>query len=679
LPTLIFLISKEAMVGPSAERGMRGPMPGGEMGRRAAEGLPPGGEPGRSRPDPGIAAVVDAFLDRIETEGSLFGITTALRTARRETGELDSGEVTAVTGHYVRPPGFEAASRWLRDEHVVVLEGPAGTGKRAGAIALLREVTDGPLVALSPMSSPHDLAVAGYRRGWGYLIDGHARPAAEVESDTLWRGVREAVRSAGAFLAVTTTPGVPGLESVRRVAWQRPPLPEVVGACLGGVIDDDMVRKAAESGSADYVMTKVAGLARRIADGAEPAATIQEFDLTPDDRVRAWFDGNPSRQDVLEVTTLAFFPGGTERSFELRLKKLAAALECTLPTGEASPDGNSGKLSQGRARCNSERSLITVGRIRTGRGSRRAVLFKAPGYRRRVVAELWVRYPTEFWDAVKTWLDGLVRTGDDLPIAAGLALLAEVSLDEVEDSYLDPWSHGQLGERGRKVAAYVLWMMCFGVGLAPEALRIADRWAGSPDKDPRHAAALAFSGELGVRFPAEAADRLWHLVATGGDDESFLADALARLFVTLVDTGGGDAVLAELDRALTGATDMWGRALALKATLAVLSVPGRRDPLAALVFLRERPARAELVGRLWATITRSRAYRENALAALERALATLPASPAATRDVIALGSAIAGALPPVEVAALIQDLRATGKLVAAASSMWVLLTTLDGA
>lgn len=643
-----------------------------------AAGLP-GGEPRNSRTEPGIAGIVDAFLDRIETEGSLFGITTALRAARRETGELDPGEVTAVTGHYVRPPGFEATAQWLRDEHVVVLEGPAGAGKRAGAIALLREVTDGPVVVLSPLVSPRDLAAGGYRPGCGYLVAGHARPAAEVESDSLWRSARDAVRSAGAFLIVTTTPGVPSLEPVRRVAWQRPPLPEVLGACLGGVIDDDMVRKAAESGSADYVMTNVAGFARRIAEGADPATAIQDFDLTPDDRVRAWFDGNPSRQDVLDVTALAFFPGGTERSFESRRGKLAAALESMFPTAEEPHDLGSGRLSQGRVRCHSAHGLITVSRIRTGRGSRRAVLFKAPGYRRRVIAELWTRYPTEFWDAVKSWLDGLVRTGDDLPIAAGLALLAEVSLDEVEESYLDPWSAGQLGEHGRRVAASVLWMMCFGVSLAPEALRIADRWAGSGDEDPRHTAALAFSGELGVRFPAEAADLLWHLVTASVDDESFLTDALARLFVTLVDTDGADAVLSELDRALTGATDMWSRTLALKATLAVLSVPGRRDSLAVFAFLRERPDGSALVGRLWAAVARSRVYREIALVALEKALAALPASPAATRDVIALGNAIARALPPVEVATLKQDLRSTGRLAAAASSMWVLLTTLDEA
>lgn len=634
-----------------------------------------GRAPRSSRPEPGIAEIVDAFLDRIETEGSLFGVTTALRvTARRETGELDPGEVSAATGHYVRPPGFEAACRWLCDEHVVVLEGPAGAGKRAGAIALLREIAEGPIVALSPVVSPHDLAAGDYLPKRGYLVSGHASPAPEIESDSVWRSVRDTLRTAGAFLVVTTTPGVPRLESVRRVAWQRPPLPEIVGACLGGGIDDDMVRKAAESASAGYVMTKVAGFARRIAEGADPAVAIQEFDLTPGDRVRAWFDQNPLRRDVLDVTALAFFPGGgTERAFESRLAKLVAALEGTLPTGEAPRRGGAEGLSQARTRCRSEHSLITVGRISTGRGSRRAVLFKAPEYRGRVIAELWVRYPTDFWDGVKIWLDELVRTGDDLPVATGLALLAETSLDEVEDSYLEPWSAGQLGERGHKVAAYVLWMMCFGVGLAPEALRIADRWAGSGSEDQRRTAAIAFSGELGVRFPAEAAHRLWHLVTTGPDEASFVTGALVRLFVTLVDTDGGGAVLSELDRALTTATDMWSRTLAFKATLAVLSAPGRRDALAALVSLRVRPAQASLVGRLWAAVARSRAYREGALTALGKALAALPASPAATREVTTLGNAIAEALPPADVAALRQDLRSTGTT----SSMAVLLKALN--
>lgn len=631
---------------------------------------------GRSHPEPAVAETVDAFLSRIETEGSLFGVMAALRvTARRETGELGRGELDAVTGHYVRPPGFELARRSLQEEHLVVLEGPAGTGKRAGAIALLREVTDGPIVALSPMVSPHDLAAGDYRRGWGYLIAGHASPATEVESGSLWRSVRERVREAGAFLVVTMMPGVAGIEPIRHVAWQRPPLPEVVTACLGGVIDDELVRKAVESGSADYVMRDVAGFARRIAEGADPATAIHEFELVPDDRVRAWFDGNPSRQDVLDVTALAFFPGATERSFESRLAKLAAALEGTLPTGGASRDNDAEELPQGRIRCRSAHGLITVGRVSTGRGSRSAVLFKAPGYRRRVIAELWTRYPTGFWDAVKNWLDGLVTAGDDLPLAAGLALLAEVSLDEVEDSYLDPWADGQLGPRGRKVAANVLWMMCFGVSLAPEALRIADRWAGSGSEDQRYTAAIALSGELGVRFPVEAARRLWQTVVAGADDESVATEAFVRLFVTLVDTGGAEVVLSELDRALAAANDMWSRTLAFKATLSVLSVPGRRYSSAALALLREQPAHTALVGRLWAAVTRSRAYRESALAALGKAFAALSANPASTREVTALGHAIAEALPPVDIAALKQHVRAAGK---GTSSTGDLLDALSG-
>jgi hypothetical protein len=428
-----------------------------------------------------------------------------------------------------------------------------------------------------------------------------------------------------------------------------------------------------ESGSADYVMTDVAGFAWRIAEGADPATAIQEFDLAPDDRVRAWFDGNPTRQDVLDVTALAFFPGATERSFESRLAKLATALEGTLPTRAASRDNGAEELPQGRIRCRSTHGLITVGRVSTGRGSRCAVLFKVPGYRRRVIAELWARYPTDFWDAVKTWLDGLVSTGDDLPPAAGLALLAEVSLDEVEDAYLDPWADGQLGPRGREVAAYVLWMMCFGVSLAPEALRIADRWAGSGSDDQRHTAAIALSGELGVRFPVEAARRLWQLVVAGDDEESVATEALVRLFVTLVETEGAEAVLSELDRALGAANDMWSRTLAFKMTLSLLSVPGRRCPSAVLGLLREQPAHTALVGRLWAAVARSRAYRENALVALGEALAALPASPASTLDVTALGRAIAEALPPVDLAALRQDLRAAGK---GTSSMGDLLDAL---
>jgi hypothetical protein len=224
--------------------------------------------------------------------------------------------------------------------------------------------------------------------------------------------------------------------------------------------------------------------------------------------------------------------------------------------------------------------------------------------------------------AIREWIDRVAGDRERPDLAAALAMLAAGPAEAVESRFLEPWSRGTLGTAGKATASYVLWWMCDEESTATRAMRIAVRWAESDDADQRVTAMMAFSGELGVAFPAEAAGRLWHLMTRTGELCVGGFSALARLFAVLVDqAGAAGAVLATLDaqreRYCLDGGPRWMCRITVEAILAVLMAQSHRTARPAVAeFLHLQPDRAPVVARLWAAVLRSPRTGEDGLAAL---------------------------------------------------------------
>ncbi|WP_433677955.1 hypothetical protein [Nocardia sp. CA-119907] len=110
----------------------------------------------------------------VHAAGARFGISDAPETLGPLTGKLNASDIANLTVGYVRPEPFGTAFKALEQVHAIVLEGPSGTGKRAGATMLLHELATGPLESLPPTTSIEKLATYQYKAGQGYLVtDSH--------------------------------------------------------------------------------------------------------------------------------------------------------------------------------------------------------------------------------------------------------------------------------------------------------------------------------------------------------------------------------------------------------------------------------------------------------------------------------------------------------------------------
>lgn len=632
-----------------------------------------------------------------------FGIATATeRSGRaRATGLLEGDEIDALLRSYVRPDCFDDAGGELSRTGVVVLTGPQGTGKRSGAVALLRE-TVGPsadYVVLSPDLSLDQLAERTFDAGVGYVIldrtgtAGTTGGAAGPSSDFDWRRVRDQLRRHRAHLVITTVHGVAGRppEAVRHLPWRPPALDKVVRTRLVQArTPQETVDRAVAGIPPGCPIAVAAEVAQRIAAGADPDQAWKEHSGSAPQAVQEWFGVEEERslREVAEVTTLAFAPGIGRRAFESLQDILERLLEPVYFTPEAAPPPSDTAAPDAAVRSaapdsqdrqHQARSVRPVDRRRSlarnalistqmqvyGATTREVMVFADAELRRWVLQALWRDHPTEYWDAVRHWLGVVVDAAPDpalqLSIASGLALLGHIAFDEVVQSYLDPWARGESGETGRNLAAYVLWYMCLEETQAAAALTLARTWAQSTHLTLRGTALFAFSGQLGVTFPTDAVKWLWAVLRSGVLDKWAERElglrAWAQLFLTLVDCQEDAGIVLDAlahrirkeRRARSAAYSETGL-LILETSLRVFTATERLSGRPAVArYVADRPKEAEVVAELWAAILCYRPLRRSALSAL---VVTARALPAVTSDptalAVRLGHSLVAALPQVE-------------------------------
>ncbi|MFP3988663.1 hypothetical protein U9R90_14355 [Streptomyces sp. E11-3] len=618
------------------------------------------------------------FYGSLNAPQAHFGIGGAASPGMRgaATGWLDASEIDAVLESYTEPSMFDDAVKALERDSVVVLVGPAGVGKRSGAVALLREVSDSTeYVVISPDQSVAQLAARTFSKGTGYVLLDRVNEESAGTADFDWRRVRDQVRGQEAHLVVTTVHEVEGEapDLVCHVPWQAPDLGDALRLRLRkGGCAEAVVGEAVDQLPVGCQIAEVAAAAGRIIQGDDPGGVWQEYGSSAARPIRDWFAGDRSLQEIAEVTTLGFATGAGRRAFESYQELLEPRLVPAFPESPPAAPAAQEPPSDGapevvavprptpdRRRSLARNELVTTEEQTHGSIARTVMVFPSPSYRQWVLEELWANYSTSYWNGVRDWLTELTLEEPDselqMSIASGLALLARPAFDEVADCYLRPWAQGTAGPQGRSMAALVLWWMCLDETLAATALALCRSWAQSGDPGPRLTAALAFSGQLGVRFPTDAVKWLWHLISQGGGDSGEAMVSMAALVAVLTqcreDAGVVlDALVYRLRKQRKTAVATRLKTMTFDTVLVVLSVRDLRTRVPVAAVLAERhPQLRVKIAELWAGVLCNRPRRVSALRTLRDTLRALDSTCEKPRVVAEqLGRELGAALPPGE-------------------------------
>ncbi|MFJ3231605.1 hypothetical protein [Streptomyces sp. NPDC086787] len=638
--------------------------------------------------------VYNNFYGSVDAAGAAFGFGTRPATPGLAPGLVAPEAVAAALRFHLRPePCFTEALGRLRAEHLVVLIGPDGCGRGAGALALLRRTAgEGiPLHSLSPANALADLATTAHiKEGRAYVIRDYVGEA-NVEAVQAYEIGRlsEELRRKNAYLVITADEGTRLRLALkdRCVQWHAPEPVELFRHCLGLLPSSGTAQPGPGPGAGPEtepgpeLLASVAEqrrpadvVAAAVAFAKDPAAAVETLRDRDSESVRDWFRVKPSADDLVPLAALAFLEGVPERTFESACALLFAHVrnwelhgETLAETPAAEPESTAATgtsrgsaFEQSRARWNDRAvGLVHVER-RPGpgqdadRGERRLV-FASPRIRELVIGELHGLYGYELWYPLRQWLGDLSRLSDldaRLELARGTAVLARYALTEVEEHLLRVWADGLTGQR--VTAALTLQFMCEAEHLAPQALNIALRWADRDRPNRAVTTAMAFTGRLGSLYRLEALNWIWFLIGRG----ERIAFAARRSLVLLLQTAEQEPERALLTlryvrtRVESASRRSAERHAALLPTVQLLEaerLEGTSPVPAAL--LRNIPESARHLGALWTAALLS-PFRGRAVTALCRTLVDLREDPAATDVVSRLGEAMQSAMNDTEWRAL---------------------------
>jgi hypothetical protein len=587
-------------------------------------------------------------------EGASFGISGSRPGSRRMSGPVSQHEMAAALTCYARHDSYRTAARKLESNNLVALIGNAGTGRRTAALNLLHDLVGAGrnVVELSPATTLEQLAGREYRKAPAYLLCDWPKDDVDGSiADFHVREIRRRVRDDGAYLVITGT--TTSLPEEDRILWLPPPARDILRAHR---VAPEVADLAAAQITADHAMTDVVALARDLASGGALDDALGRLESAGRRDVVAWFDGRRTRGELFEMAAMAFTTGLPESRFE----SLLAQLDSLAGIGVEKEDAISADdpMPSRRLLRVAEGSLFSL-------SSERRLEFKVEGHRTHVMRELYQRHGMRLWDPVSEWLHACAAQREpsvQAEIARGIAILASVAdYSYVESTFLTPWARGSGVMRSQATAAMAVSWLCLDERTRPEVLRTVSLWTRASAARPKFTATLAWSGELGIRFPLEAVRMLWWQIRDSEKPVRPAEIALARLFAALTEASGNALPMLDWLAKKIGNDRRIGRAVdpLIRAILSVLSAPADGVGIPTVTtHLRNRRDSAAPLAKLWSAVLVKRPYRKEAMAALYDAVCAFDERDDDDRDrVRALFVALVEALPEKERPLLAHDLR----------------------
>jgi len=475
-------------------------------------------------------------------------------TPQLQVGRLSDARLRRALDAFVPPGGYFAARDRLASQRVVILEGPAGSGRTCAAINLAREVSPDARPYLVSAATPWEtLASNDFVRSRPYLVTDHqvevATEAVANEIDLHVGRLEEKLERAGAWLVVTREPQ-PLSTGRSGVIVLTPPSTDVLVRSYIDFLQVSLTDEERDSLAAHLAEERrphrVASLLRAVARGDEVGATLEE-DRQARRAVTDFFTANQRNADLAQAVTLAFFPGLPESRFDELAERLSRALD--------GPNEKSTKANVVQKR--NDDPISTLSRLERRETEGATDTFRVP--RRdeatgEILEHLVDLYGAPLWGPVREWLADIVDELDpereaDLRVCAtlgrSLALLGRWRFEEITNTYLRAWVLRSVGPTDGRWWVGVMALSAFD---APptHARNLAQEWSKSRQREVAAAGAFAFVLGLSARYPWSGLNAIWRYGSEFGDSP----DPGGLLIATALSAAGSSASGEDLFRFL---------------------------------------------------------------------------------------------------------------------------------
>lgn len=594
------------------------------------------------------------------------------RSAAKASGEVPVTVLDGLAESFAEPgPAFIALAARLREERVLVLEGPHSAGRRTAALMLLHRLgatpvhviaRDTPLNRLVP--EREDEQSGGAR---GHLLCDPVTQADRPLREAELLALRDRLTEQDAYAVITI--GLKAhLEDVEAHLWQPPPSSDVLRAHLGALLDRRDVAElltlpvVTEFLSRDHQPREAAEFAAvlvRYLSGEVEHRQVQDFSLLKlEAQVREWFEEDDSalhlREKAFLIALAAFDEGPYALTAEVsdglyaHLQRTAdSRLQAAVPVFGTHIEKRVQRARAHRYEAEEPTEWGPVRQVKAAYRDERAAFV--------LLREVWTGHPSAR-PALVRWLQDL--SGDGRPLvrtraASTAAVLAHTDLPSAMALVIEPWASSvAFGPRSVAVNALAL---THGIG-TPNVPRILDAWCDSKTPHLRWVA-IRTHGLIGPERPVEtlaalrAAARHGDLDAMSEADDTAADDAqldqvLAESVELLLLSPAQDQVLPELRRTLHN--DRHAFDLAIGGFLGACRRTGDDEPGGRPLLLdrygQSAPAgdavAAQIAG-LWRTALSDRAHRSEALDVLRLWVLSADGDAQAERSMVLLLPALA--------------------------------------
>ena len=573
--------------------------------------------------------------------------------------QFTRADLDDATISFVDPPRFRDELDLLADRNLVVLSGPANTGKRTRALKLLqRTLQEAGLDEIVEELPTSVLANPAWRvphEGAGFVVfdmprrDG-AFTAAKVGEEWLSKTARRLL-DAGSYLVVVTGPVSGALEDAPNRAeyvldvWELPNPREILYRRLRDLVPSEaeeliewldgteLVELLAERDSPAFAVRAATEIIEGHRAGRDLADIVAKLSNT-DGLVREWIRREPEAKDLSLMLATAVL----DNAGYLKVADAAVALYKKLNSGSSAP-----LTLRYTKQLLAEHTWIQ--RVPAeDRSHAPTVRFRHATVRFAVLGTIWCDYDgarghiLDWLKEMAVHTDPEVRAG----AAQAIGILAQQDFEHGVHEYLQPWGRDsstllrQTAAQGLNVAGMF--------GNERTAWAVLEDWAEAAHSDNTEnlctTAALAAGGPLGTREPRRALGVLRDFVVC--EDKWDILWSVAVSAGALLESGRGDYVLEALyDWTEPGADD---DAL-FKALMVFVSVMRPDSDEAWPLLLRTADENRKHLSVLWSRALASRHVRALALDVLRTWVRRVDDDPGANLIVVGLVADIADESP----------------------------------
>jgi hypothetical protein len=385
---------------------------------------------------------------------------------------------------------------------------------------------------------------------------------------------------------------------------------------------------------------------------------LRVFSDSLHEKLDLWFAEKKTLRDLVEITAASLLGPQFRREFEHNVATLEQILVPPREDSGDTPDGDGPMLDLGRRRF-TDADLLCQRTEVAHRSVEQVIDFREDGLRSATLMRLWEAQNSTFWDAIHTWVAGMVSEQLSPEVAYALSVIARCSSLEVEATYLVPWASGAFGLDAQATVVLTLWHMSEDDATAPVALQIAVAWTNGRSMGERQCAMIAFSGDLGVRFPGEAVRRLWQGISQSPSVREEASISLSTLFTRLVEHKREASIVlklihTQLSRRQSSAVRFREvRTATLDVAYKLVSATLPNNRLACFELLHDDKSSVSMVAEIFGFLVQNRPARRSTLIQLRQGLLDLAAmGEAAVELARAFGTALLSAVDATGAAAL---------------------------